>query len=253
MRVKPIPYLCLAVFLVIGCEQDAPTAAIEDADLAAPMTADAPAGQVAASKGGMSGNGGPFEFNPAGDTENNSYIVFGVDWNELLGVSEQILHVGSAGHPLNQVSPGEFALAWKGWVVTDQYSPEVKAELEAQGYVFRGETPAEDFIAKVDHVYVIIHPGEPQERTLVWEGSSAFRYFPLSEWGIPIPDRILINGFGMVPPHNPGEHTVVFGLVMAELHNDGFGTEEENFLMPGPEAYFGEPYEREHHFTVVSK
>lgn len=238
--------LLLAVLLVLSCGDDV-TAVNGSENDGAPISND-----VRGKRGGTPGPGGSLDFDPAADTGGNSFVLNGVDWNEVLGVSEQILWNNLAQ---NQVHPGEFVLNRVSWILNAEYPPEVRAALDAAGYVYGGETPAEDFLAKVDHVYAIIDAGMPQERHLIWEPDGSISYGSAWDYGLDLfgflETDVFLSGWAKIPPQNPGVHQVTTGLVMAGLHNDGYGTEPWNFLMPGPAPFLGGPYKSTREFTVV--
>jgi hypothetical protein len=143
------------------------------------------------------------------------------------------------------------------WYTNRSYSKEVKAALKTTGYHFAAETPAQDFLSKVTEVRyltVALSPGGPSFLDIFDAGPNAhlvkygdlFGATPTSALvnpalGIDISARdyrkLPLIGFPAVASGlPPGSYEVYVSVVLSELHNDGLGLDDGDFL-PAGETY----------------
>lgn len=151
-----------------------------------------------AAKGGEPG--------PNGDKAkegNHCVTPGGLDLNEFLGVSEQIVtsfctEVGSGQH----------------WTDAPRWFMEETFEVVPEGFVPAGESPLEDFLAKFVAVKYVIDPGTRQEKTVV---STEVTLFTANV------GQVLLVPLNSLQPLSVGEHVVDVSWVFNSMHCDGIG------------------------------
>jgi hypothetical protein len=169
---------------------------------------------------------------PPGHTDANHCVnSFGVDLNDLYGVSDQF-----RTFECRVISAGERWLTLLTWITNDSdlvYPP---------GYVPSDPAPIDDFLAKLVAVKVVIDGGTGQERTFLFDPSDIVRTDITAEdvnpgaWGSPFPMASLLP---TMPPGVVGDHTFEPILVLSAQHCDGFGTDPELQCLPAGEISFG--------------
>jgi hypothetical protein len=119
-------------------------------------TASVTAGAAWAAAGGLPGTGDT-SFNPAGNTEDNHCVSpEGVDANELLGISEQLVLPGVC----DVVQAGEFYVFFNAvWDMNTSW------EAVPADYTPSAPTPLQDFISKVRSMTFVVDPGTKHERS----------------------------------------------------------------------------------------
>jgi hypothetical protein len=173
---------------------------------------------------------------PPGQRDANHCVAdeTGVDFNELFGVSEQIINrfclEATAGERWRTMIP---------WIV----SPEEGA-VYPDGYTPLQAAPIDDFEAKVEYVKVIVDGGTRHERVLLFSGEeglrSGFTFDQLEPGAPPLPTTVVLT-----PPLHPlskGEHTRELIFSLSAMHCDGLSPDAElNCLPAGETTLFPRP------------
>ncbi len=176
------------------------------------------AGAAWGAAGGLPGTGDK-SFNPAGNTGDNHCVSpEGVDANELLGISEQLVLPGFC----DVVQAGEFYVPWSpgSWTMNTSW------EAVPADYTPSAPTPLQDFISKVRSMTFVVDPGTENERSYrftaqdVMDVRTARDFFPEDgpEWSIAF-------FLAKLPPLPPGDHRVGAFIEMSARHCDGLGTD----------------------------
>lgn len=182
------------------------------------------AGAAWAARGGLPGTG-DMSFNPAGDSEDNHCVSpEGVDANQLLGVSEQLIEPGQC-----EPEAGEFWVPFTtaSWTVNSAWDV-------AADYTPSAPTPLEDFVSKVRSMTYIVDAGTSRERSHrfraqdIMDVRSIRDFFPLT--GPDLPSVLFLAKLSPLPP---GDHTFDAVLEMSARSCDGFGTAPSNCLDAG--------------------
>jgi hypothetical protein len=167
--------------------------------------------------GGLPGTGDK-SFNPAGDSENNHCVSpEGVDANELLGVSEQLVLPGVC----DVVQAGEFYVFFNTVWTMNTFWEAVPAD-----YTPSAPTPREDFISKVRSMTFVVDPGTKRERSYrytaqdIMDVRTIHDFFPVTG-----PDWPIAFFLAKLPPLPPGDHQVRGFIEMSARHCDGLGTD----------------------------
>jgi hypothetical protein len=181
-------------------------------------TASLTAGAAWGAAGGLPGTGDK-SFNPAGNTGNNHCVSpEGVDANELLGISQQLLQPDAC----NVVEAGEFyvPLGFPGFWWVNTFWEAVPA-----GYTPSAPTPREDFVSKVRSVTFVVDPGSKQQRSYhyraqdIMDVRTIHDFFPVTG-----PDWPTVLFLAKLPPLSPGDHRLGTSIEMSARHCDGLGT-----------------------------
>jgi hypothetical protein len=165
---------------------------------------------------------------PPGRDANHCINEFGVDLNELYGVSDQF-----RTRQCQALSAGEhWVLGGFVWIVDDGVD-----SLYPDGYVPVSPNPIDDFAAKLVAVKVVVD-GTAQ----VFSPSEALRtditFEQLEPDGVEDPGPMA----SMLPRMNPlsvGEHTFQPFIVLDAMHCDGIAPNEEENCLPAGEIAFG--------------
>jgi hypothetical protein len=183
------------------------------------------AGTAWGAAGGVPGTGDT-SFNPASDSEGNHCVSpDGVDANDLLGISEQLVVPGSC----DVVETGEFYVPLTAsWTLNSSWD-QVPAD-----YTASAPTPLEDFVSKVRSMTFTVDGGTPRERSYRFAAHDILEVRSLRDL-LPIsaPDLPLVLFLAKLPPLRPGDHRVAFTIEMSERHCDGLGTAAQNCLDAG--------------------
>jgi hypothetical protein len=182
--------------------------------------------------GGAAGEASAGRPDPPGHTDANHCVnSFGVDYNDLYGVSDQF-----RTFECRVISAGEQWVPLLTWVTNDTnlvYPP---------GYVPSLPAPIDDFVAKLVAVEVVIDGGTRLEQTHVFDPSDIVRTDITAEdvnpgaWGSPFPMASMLP---IMPPGVVGAHTFEPILVLSAEHCDGFGPDPELQCLPAGEVSFG--------------
>jgi hypothetical protein len=187
-------------------------------------TASLTAGAAWAARGGSPATAGK-SFHLAPDSKgNHCFSPEGVDGNEVLGVSEQLL-VGAAPPEAGcgPVHTGEFyiPLLPACWTANNSW------EMVPADYTPAAPTPVEDFVSKVRSTTYVVDAGTPQARSYRFRAHDILKVvrvrdlFPISgaDWS-------MVCFLAKLPPRPPGDHTVDLFLEMSARSCDGIGTLE---------------------------
>ena len=180
-------------------------------------TASMTAGTASAATGGLPGTGDK-SFDPAGNTGDNHCVSpEGVDANELLGISEQLMLPGFC----DVVQAGEFFAFFNAvWSMNTAW------EAVPADYAPSAPTPLQDFVSKVRSLTFVVDPGTEHERSYrfaaqdIMDVRTVQDFFP--ETG---PDWPLAFFLAKLPPLPPGDHLVGAFIEMSARHCDGLGTD----------------------------
>ena len=175
------------------------------------------AGAAWAAPGGLPGTGDK-SFNPAGNTGDNHCVSpEGVDANELLGISEQLVLPGFC----DVLQAGEFYAFFNAvWTMNTLW------EAVPADYTPSSPTPLEDFLSKVRSMTFVVDPGTKHERSYrftaqdIMDVRTAHDFFP--ETG---PDWPIALFLAKLPPLPPGDHRIGADIDMSARHCDGLGTD----------------------------
>jgi hypothetical protein len=166
---------------------------------------------------------------PPGDEDGNHCVsAIGVDVNELLEVSEQIVNPfcveASAGERWRMAVP---------WIVNVETGGEIPT-VYPDGYVPLRPVPMDDFLAKVDSIEMVVDGGTRRAKTYIFSGSEALRTgFTLDQLdpGWPaLPMTIILTP--ALRALSEGEHSRELTIVMSATHCDGLDTDAELSCLP---------------------
>jgi hypothetical protein len=168
---------------------------------------------------------------PPGDPDaNHCFNAFGVDLNELYGVSDQFRN-----RECQVVSAGEHWIFGPiVWIVDDGVD-----SLYPDGYVPASPNPIEDFAAKLVSVKVVV-----DGKAHVFSPSEALRtdirvaQLEPGAWDESWPMASMLP---RLSPLSVGEHTIQPFIVLSAEHCDGIGAVEEENCIPAGEIPFGPP------------
>jgi hypothetical protein len=188
-------------------------------------TAGLGAGAAWGASGGLPGTGDR-TFNPAGGSERNHCVSpEGVDANELLGISQQLVLPGAC----DVVQAGEFYVPFNTvWTMNSSWDA-VPAD-----YAPSAPTPQEDFVSKVRSVTFVVDPRTKRERSYrfaaqdIMDVRTIHDFFPQTgpEWPIAF-------FLAKLPPLPSGDHHYGFAIEVSARTCDGLGTEPGNCLGAG--------------------
>ena len=161
--------------------------------------------------------------------------------------------------PVQVPNGSAFAPGATIWATNKTYPPAVRSALEASGYNFHSQSPAEDFMSKFVEIrvevrdfadptnLVAVFSFDPQQsfrlvRTGDWFGQLAIDPFFDPALGIDITaeeaGRLPMFGFPVIAgPVPPGNYRAWIYWALSDLHNDGLGLEDGNFLPAGDFLY----------------
>ena len=169
---------------------------------------------------------------PPGHRDSNQCVnSFGVDLNELFGISDQIVRSGC-----QEVSAGEHWIRAVGWITSGSdpvYPP---------GYEPLRPTPSEDFLAKLVAVKVVVDRGTRRQRTHTFAPSEVVRTDITAEQFNPgawPPGSALVSLLPRMAPVRVGDHTQELIAVLSADHCDGLSTDLANSCIPAGDDSFG--------------
>lgn len=148
------------------------------------------------------------------------------------------------------------------WYTNKTYPPAVRAALEEMGYPFHSQSPAEDFMSKLGAIRVEVwdYPATANLATFWFNPRQNFRLRRLQELngetvtpplvnealGIDLSSeeagRLPMLGFPVIAGPlalPPGTYVMLLYMLMTDVHNDGLGLDEGNFLPAGETWYLG--------------
>ena len=169
---------------------------------------------------------------PPGHRDGNHCVnSFGVDLNDLFGVSDQVVRTGC-----QEVSAGEHWIPPVFWITSGSdpvYPP---------GYEPLRPTPSEDFLAKLVAVRVVVDRGTRQERTHTFAPSEVVRTDITAEQMLPgvFPAGAhMVSFLPRMAPVGLGNHTQELIATLSAEHCDGFSTDAANSCIPPGDDSFG--------------
>jgi hypothetical protein len=145
-----------------------------------------------------------------------------VDLNERYGVSDAIVAPFCP-----EVSSG------RRWTVTNAWFMNVEFAAVPADFVAAGDTPLEDFIAKLIGVKYVVDPGTSKQKTYVFGNDE--------DLGIVFDaDAVIANTLtlGVLKPLSVGDHVVESYLLFSAMHCDGFGADVASNCLPAGEVLF---------------
>jgi hypothetical protein len=148
---------------------------------------------------------------------NHCLTPSGLDLNAFLGISEQIVT-----SYCREVGSGEEWTTSGPWFVNGSFAT------VPEGFLPAGETPVEDFQAKFTALKLLIDPGSPQERTVVFPNTGNVFAGPANAIAPGAPEEVLIlipASLGTVQPLPVGDHIVHAYWIFSAMHCDGLGTD----------------------------
>lgn len=176
---------------------------------------------------------------PPGHRDANHCInAFGVDLNELYGVSDQFRN-----RDCRVVSAGEhWVVGPLSWIVNfgeDSIYP--------AGYVPAQPEPIDDFVSKLVSVRVVVDGGTARERIAVFSRSEVLRtdidIYQLEPdddiWPAPFPMASMLP---RMAPLSVGDHTFQTFVKLSAEHCDGFFADPELSCLPAGEISFSGPF-----------
>lgn len=169
---------------------------------------------------------------PPGHQDGNHCVnEFGVDLNDLYGVSEQIRMFDC-----RVISAGKHWIRPIWWITNFEADSVYPA-----GYVPAQAAPLDDFVSKLTAVEFVIDGGTHQERTYIFDASGIVRTDIHAEqvepgaWGAPYPMASIL---ARLRPLSVGEHFVEAFVVLSAEHCDGFTTDPAFSCLPAGETQF---------------
>jgi hypothetical protein len=174
--------------------------------------------------GGLPGTGDK-GFHPAANSKGNHCISpDGVDGNELLDVSEQLLVQGAPPEAgCGPVHTGEFyiPLIPACWIANSSW------EVMPADYTPAAATPVEDFVSKVRSVTYVVDAGTRHARSYRFRAHDILTVVRERDL-LPISgtDALWVCFLAKLPPLPPGDHTVDAFVKLSARTCDGFGTVE---------------------------
>lgn len=187
---------------------------------------------VAASLAVGVGSASAGRVDPPGHKDANHCVnAFGVDLNELYGVSAQFRF-----RDRQLLSAGEHWIRPLWWITNfgadSVYPP---------GYIPSRRVPLDDFLAKLVAMKIVVDGGTARERTYVFDPARIVRMDIDAEevepgaWGAPYPMATLLP---RLRPLSVGDHFVETILVLSDEHCDGFSTNPDFSCLPAGEVLF---------------
>jgi hypothetical protein len=146
----------------------------------------------------------------------------GVDLNERYGVSETIITPFCAN-----LSSGRPWTVSNGWFMSPTFTA------MPAGFEPAGETPIEDFIAKLIGVKYVVDPGTSKEKTYVFGKDEDIGIF---DDGVTVVANLV--SLGTLKPLRIGDHVVDSYLLFSAMHCDGFGDVVTDNCLPTGETLF---------------
>ena len=140
------------------------------------------------------------------------------------------------------------------WFMHTDYTPEIRAALEATGYHFVSNSPTEDLMRKMAEVRYVVRDFatntvvaeesfDPRQNFRLVRSREYFGELPLTPIVVPeLGLDIDAEAMGRLPLVHfpavggglpPGQYRVQVYWVFSELHNDGLGLDPGNFVPPG--------------------
>jgi hypothetical protein len=169
---------------------------------------------------------------PPGHRDGNHCVnAFGVDLNNLYGISDQFRF-----RDCTVLSAGEHWIRPLWWITN--FSAD---SVYPPGYVPSRPAPIDDFVAKLVAMQVVIDGGTPKARTHVFDPTQIVRTDIHAEqvepgaWGAPYPMATLLP---RLRPLSLGDHFVETSLVLSDEHCDGFSTDPHLSCLPAGEVLF---------------
>jgi hypothetical protein len=151
----------------------------------------------------------------------------GVDLNTATGFSEQFLTnfctTGLAAHPWRTLSR---------WDTADVYSP----AQTPPGFDPGGLTPADQFIAALSAVRIVVDGGTPAASSQVFGRGDFFVFQEPPDSGFVTLRAVT----GPLSPLTPGGHLIQMSLILGTDHWDGIGIDPQFNLLPTGETLFNE-------------
>lgn len=144
------------------------------------------------------------------------------------------------------------------WYTNKTYPPAVRAALEASGYNFHSQSPAEDFMSKFVEIRVEVRTFADEDLVAVFsfDPRQSFRRVQFRDWWGQLPidpivdpalgidistdavGRLPLLGFPVIAgPVPPGDYRAWVYWTLSDLHNDGLGLDDGNFLPAGEFLY----------------
>ena len=168
---------------------------------------------------------------PPGNPDANHCVnQFGVDLNELYGISDQFRN-----RDCQAVTAGEhWVLGPFVWIVDDGVG-----SLYPDGYVPVSPNPIDDFAAKLVAVKVVV-----DGKTQVFSPSEVLRtdinieQLEPGSFGEPFPMASMLP---RLHPVGVGEHTFQPFVVLSAMHCDGFAPDPDHNCLPAGEIPFAPP------------
>jgi hypothetical protein len=148
---------------------------------------------------------------------NHCLTPSGLDLNEFLGIAEEVV---ASFCP--EVDSGERWTTSGPWFVNGHFAA------VPEEFVPAGETPVEDFQAKFTALKLVIDPGSPQERAVVFPNTGDVFAGPGNAIFPDAPEEVLVlipASLGTVQPLPVGNHVVHGYWIFSAMHCDGFGTD----------------------------
>ena len=180
-------------------------------------TASLTAGAASGAAGGLPGTGDK-SFNPAGNTGDNHCVSpEGVDANELLGISEQLV----LPEICDGVQAGEFYVFFNA-----TWSMNTFWEAAPADYTPSAPTPVQDFTSKVRSMTFVVDPGTKREHSYRYTAQSIMEVHTIHDF-FPVtgPDQPIAFFLAKLPPLPPGDHRIGASIDMSARHCDGLGTD----------------------------
>lgn len=177
------------------------------------------------------------DFNPAGDSEGAHCLnLFGVDLNALFDVSEPFVN-----RNCREVKSGGFYIANNHIILNEEYSEDLRQQLEAMDYRFLGSNPMEDLFEKFASIRFEVRNGltgkireyefSPSEIANHWDYihddplvCSDFFTFACEGPLLGVPGTSPMVAFlPKLPPLPPGSYSIDMYYTFSEAYNAGFG------------------------------
>jgi len=150
---------------------------------------------------------------------NHCLTPSGLDLNEFLGMSEEVV---ASFCP--EAGSGERWTTSGPWFVNGHFATAPEGFVPA----FEDATPVEDFQAKFAALKLVIDPGSPREKTVVFPSTGNVFAGPGNAIIPGAPDEVLVlipASLGTVQPLPVGSHVVHAYWAFSAMHCDGLGTD----------------------------
>jgi len=174
------------------------------------------AGAAWGAAGGLPGTGDK-SFDPGSTGDNHCVSPEGVDANQLLGISQQLVVVGAC----DVVQAGEFyAFFNANWTMNTSW------EAVPADYAPSAPTPLQDFLSKVRSMTFVVDPGTTHEKSYTYRAQAILDVRTVHDF-LPEsgPDWPVALFLAKLPPLRPGNHRLQGIIEMAARHCDGLGTD----------------------------